>query len=64
MKMMTGKDCTCADWRENIDKLLMAVYLWAHGIEYTGVKMRYCPWCGAILTEGALRSWLEDKGST
>ena len=52
------KACTCDDWRDNIDKMLMAEYLYYHGFVYDGVKMRYCPWCGAILTEGAVRSWL------
>ena len=39
-------DCTCDDWKNNIGKMLMAEYLWAHGIEYDGVLMRFCPWCG------------------
>ncbi len=60
-----SKSCNCDDWRDNVDKMLMADYLYAHGFEYDGVQMRYCPWCGTILTEGALRSWLAEmnKGS-
>lgn len=41
--------CTCDDWIANIDKLLMAEYLCAHGFEYSGELMRYCPWCGTEL---------------
>ncbi len=44
------RECTCEEWDENIDKVLMAGYLYAHGIEYSGVLFRYCPWCGAVLT--------------
>lgn len=45
------KHCDCDDWEENIDKLLMATFLWMHGIEYKGVLMRYCPWCGEELED-------------
>lgn len=46
-----SRNCTCDDWVNNIERLLMSVYLWAHGIVYDGVRIRYCPWCGAKLDE-------------
>lgn len=53
--------CVCEDWNENIDKLLMASYLYVHGYEYTGALMRYCPWCGAILDGVPIEEIIEVK---
>lgn len=44
------RECRCKDWSENIEALLMADYLYAHGFEYAGILIRYCPWCGTVLT--------------
>ncbi len=54
------RGCECADWNENVDKMLMTRYLHAHGIVYDGVMMRYCPWCSMVLTNTSLRDWLKQ----
>ena len=43
--------CTCTEWKENIDKLNSGfIFDEIHGGKgYTGVIMRYCPWCGEKL---------------
>ena len=47
---MDSIKCTCKDWEENI-KLLNAPYQLHLSVvgDYTGKKLRYCPWCGTDL---------------
>ncbi len=55
------RTCKCDDWNANIERLLMAAYLYVHGIEYIGVLMRYCPWCGTILDGVPIEEIIEVK---
>jgi len=44
-------ECTCKDWKENIDKLNEGwVFVSIHGGKgYTGKIFIYCPWCSKPL---------------
>ncbi len=55
------RKCACDDFNDNINRLLMAGYLYAHGIEYTGVLMRYCPWCGTLLDGVTIEEFVRSK---
>lgn len=50
------RKCNCNDWIDNIDKLLRAKYLYVHGILYDGPLLRFCPWCGTVLSNVPLKS--------
>ena len=50
-------DCSCQDWKDNIDKIngpIMLEQLRGKSKGYDGVPIRYCPWCGEKLLEGML----------
>jgi len=47
-------ECTCQDWKDNINLLnapllLMSLRMGSKG--YTGKFMVYCPWCASLLKE-------------
>ena len=51
-------DCGCKLWRENFHKVeSLMMYAWIHGMKYTGVQYKFCPWCSGKLR----RSYRDDK---
>ena len=54
---MNEFNCSCKDWKENIDKinsLMLSVWNMTHIPDfkgYTGKDFVYCPWCAKKLKE-------------
>lgn len=46
------KECDCEEFKISMKSLDQCVmWAWAHGVNYTGKEIKYCPWCGKELIE-------------
>lgn len=48
---MHNVECTCDDWKQNIDLVNGPIQLQfvRTGVQYAGKKFTHCPWCGVEL---------------
>lgn len=50
--MQNDVECSCEGWKNGADQIFAAQIrdTLATGVKYTGGVMKYCPWCGSLLT--------------
>lgn len=56
-------DCNCKDYKEGMKQIIDAQRFLAvtRNVEYTGKKIKFCPWCGCHLTSAMHSDGLDPQ---